>query len=336
MVKKLAKGLGILVAIVVLLAGGYVAFASATAAGRIAFPSTPFPAVTVSKDPAVIERGRYLARGPAHCVSCHGDYERTHPESVSDATAMSGGMEFAMGPIATFYAANLTSDPETGIGGRSDAEIARAVRSGVMHDGNLSLLMRFGAAQPSDEDLGAIISYLRTLPPTKRAVTKGSYGVLGKAMLPIFSLKPRAAAGPAGVQAGDEPSVERGAYLAEHVALCAGCHTPVDMKTFEPNGPKASGGNAEGSHGADADMEFQPPNLTSDPSGYTGRASEETFLQRLRSGRAIPSSIMPWESFKTMTDVDLRSIYRFLKTLPPVKNDLGPIYRKKGSWPKKA
>jgi hypothetical protein len=80
-------------------------------------------------------------------------------------------------------------------------------------------------------------------------------------------------------------------------------------------------------------MEFVPPNLTADPSGYTGRVSEDAFVARLRTGRSITSSIMPWESFKIMTDVDLRSIYRYLRSLPPVHNALGPSHRKKGTWP---
>lgn len=206
------------------------------------------------------------------------------------------------------------------------------MRAGVLHDGNMSILMRFAAAQPSDEDLDAIISYLRTLPPVKHAVPKGGLALFGKAILPMFAIAPRVEPAPAGVQPAAEPTLERGAYLADHVALCTSCHTPVDMKTFQPIGPKGSGGSIDESHGPDSDMEFQPPNLTSDRAGYTGRASEETFLQRMRAGRGITSSIMPWESFKVMTDDDLKSIYRYLKSLPPVRNDLGPSYRKKGSW----
>jgi mono/diheme cytochrome c family protein len=336
MLRKVAKGLGVLILVALVLVGGYVAYASATASKRTSFPNAPYPAVTASKDPAVIERGRYLVRGAAHCGSCHTDGEREHPEKVGPDSTLSGGLEFAMGPIGTFYAANLTPDPDTGIGKLSDAEIARTVRSGVMHDGNISLMMRFGASRPSDDDLGAIISYLRSLPPTKHDVPKGGFGLLGKAMLPMFNLVPRPLAAATAVQAGPEPAVERGAYLVEHVALCTGCHSKVDMKTFENVGPKGAGGDVDASHGdSDKDFEFQPPNLTSDPSGYTGRASEEFFVQRLHQGRAVTSSIMPWESFKTMTDNDLRSIYRYLRSLPPVHNDLGPVYRKKGTWPRK-
>jgi mono/diheme cytochrome c family protein len=335
--RKVGKFLGILIVIVLVLVGGYVAYASATAAKKMSFPNAPYPTIAVSKDPAIIERGRYLARGPAHCAECHGSLtDREHPELLTPDTPMAGGLEFPLGPIATFYAANLTPDPDTGIGKLSDRDVARAVRSGILHDGTFSILMRFGASHPSDDDLGAIISYLRTLPPVKHEVPRGGLKLLGKAMLPMFPLKPRDVAGPAGAQAGAEPTLERGAYLADHVALCTSCHTATDMRTFEPNGPKGGGGSLDESHGSDADMEFVPPNLTSDPSGYTGRASEDTFLQRLHTGRAITSSIMPWENLKTMTDVDLRSIYRYLHTLPPVKNNLGPSYRKKGSWPPKS
>jgi mono/diheme cytochrome c family protein len=334
--QKIGQALGILIVIVLVLAGGYVAYATATAAKRISFPNAPYPTVAVSNDPAIIERGRYLARGPAHCSWCHSGTDREHPDLLTPESPMTGGLEFALGPIGTFYAANLTPDPDTGIGKVLDADVARAVRSGILHDGTLSILMRFAASHPSDDDLGAIISYLRSLPPVKREVPRGGLKLLGKAMLPMFPIKPRDVTGPAGVQAGAEPTMERGAYLADHVALCTACHTATNDKTFEPNGPKGGGGSVDESHGSDADMEFVPPNLTSAPSGYTGRASEDTFLQRLHTGRAITSSIMPWENLKTMTDVDLRSIYRYLHSLPPVKSNLGPSYRKKGTWPPKS
>ena len=133
------------------------------------------------------------------------------------------------------------------------------------------------------------------------------------------------------VQSGPAPSIARGAYLAESVALCTFCHSSFDMKTLETTGPKAGGGQPDPSHGSDTDMEFATPNLTADPeTGYTGRVDEDYFVQRLRSGRAIASSIMPWENFAQMTEDDLRSIYRYLRALPPVKHDPGPSYRKRG------
>jgi hypothetical protein len=77
-------------------------------------------------------------------------------------------------------------------------------------------------------------------------------------------------------------------------------------------------------------MEFVAPNLTSHPTGVTGRLSEDQFVARLRGGRVFPFSIMPWENFALTTDADLRSVYRYLRTLPGVDADVGPSYREVG------
>ena len=55
---------------------------------------------------------------------------------------------------------------------------------------------------------------------------------------------------------------------------------------------------------------------------------------RMRSGRVFKSSIMPWENLGRASESDLRSIYRYLKSLPPVENDVGPSYRERGWKPK--
>jgi mono/diheme cytochrome c family protein len=156
---------------------------------------------------------------------------------------------------------------------------------------------------------------------------------MGMLLVGAVSLAPPLDPAPAGVPAADEPSVARGEYLAEHVARCVACHSRFDPTTFRPVGPKAGGGDPDGSHGADADMEFVTPNLTSHPTGMTGKLDEDAFVARFRAGRAFASSIMPWESLATMTDADLRSVYRYLRTLPPVDRDVGPTYRKAGWRP---
>ena len=72
---------------------------------------------------------------------------------------------------------------------------------------------------------------------------------------------------------------------------------------------------------------YAPPNLTSDPAtGRLARFSEDLFIARMRIGRAIPGSPMPWQEFKNMHEEDLRAIYHYLKTLPPVVNDPGPAF----------
>jgi mono/diheme cytochrome c family protein len=114
--------------------------------------------------------------------------------------------------------------------------------------------------------------------------------------------------------------------------MCHACHTPADPSTFKPVGPAFSGGTPEASHGDDHDYEFAPPNLTPASVGYTGRTTEDQFVARMRAGRVYPSSIMPWECFGNISDSDLRSIYRFLKTVPLIEVDTGPAYREIGSF----
>jgi len=330
--KKAALGAAGLAATALVVVGAGVIWTVSTFDSRMSFPDTPEPAVTASTDPAVIERGRYLVHGPAHCSSCHSATDRAKPQEVRS-HPLSGGLEFAMGPIATTWSANLTSDPETGLGALTDGQIARTIRTGVTHDGSLSIFMRTSIAIPSDEDLVAIVSYLRTLPPVPNAVPKGEAYVMGKLMFSMIALSPRATPPPVHVPESAEPSVARGEYLANNVALCVGCHSPFDMSTFEPIPPLGSGGVVEASHGEDHDMEFAPPNLTSHPTGITGKLSEDEFIARIGRGRAYASSIMPWENFQDTSEADLRSIYRYLATLPPVDHDTGPTYRKVGWTP---
>ena len=52
--------------------------------------------------------------------------------------------------------------------------------------------------------------------------------------------------------------------------------------------------------------------------------SEEQFVARFRQGRLLPGSPMPWQAFSRMSEDDLRSIYRYLKSVPAVKRDVGP------------
>jgi mono/diheme cytochrome c family protein len=328
--KKALKILGMVVAGLVVVIGLAVGYAGATAMGRLQFPDTKLPQLEASTDPAVIEQGRYLVHSTAHCSGCHSTDDRDHPEKVKTAP-LRGGLAFAMGPLGTRYAPNLTPHA-TGIGKRSDAELARAIQAGILPGGELSFFMRIASAVPSDQDVVAIVSYLRSLQPVTNDVPQGEWKLFGKVLLTYAfpPLTPRTDPGPKHVSPSDTPSLERGKYLAENLMLCTACHTKTDPKTFKPFGPVAGGSLPDPSHGNDdKDMEFVAPNLTSHPTGVTGRMDEAAFLARMKAGRAFKSSIMPWENFSTVTDADLKSLYVFLKSLPAVDNDVGPTYRKK-------
>lgn len=120
--------------------------------------------------------------------------------------------------------------------------------------------------------------------------------------------------------------MENGRYLAGSVANCWACHTSRNPATGELTGPLYAGATGFSDDNA-SDRTWNPPNLTPDPK--TGRSaifSEDDFVARFRAGRVIPGSPMPWQAFRLMTDDDIRAIYRFLRTLPPVVNDAGPPF----------
>ena len=140
----------------------------------------PYPDIKASTDPVVIERGRELALGPAHCSHCHAPISEFAKVMAGEEVALAGGFDFLL-PFGTLYAPNITSDKETGIGSLTDQEIARSLRYGVGHDGRaLFDIMPF--YDLTDEDLTAVISWLRTQPAIENERPEHEYNFIGKAL----------------------------------------------------------------------------------------------------------------------------------------------------------
>ncbi len=107
-------------------------------------------------------RGYYLAT-VGHCMECHSPREK----GVSLAkTEMGVGKHEFKGPWGVSTSRNITSDKEKGIGGWTDADIKRAVTTGVSKNGDkLKPPMGYAAyAKINDKDMGDLIAYLRTVP----------------------------------------------------------------------------------------------------------------------------------------------------------------------------
>ncbi len=281
----------------------------------------PYPNIHASTDPAVIERGRYLVEGPAHCGECHGAVDP--PAASRKGRPLVGGQEFKL-PVGTFRVPNITSDRETGIGNIKDEAIARMIRHGVKPDGQVALpFMPY--ADLSDDDLTAIISYLRTQKPVRHVVPEHEINALGR-VVQAFVLQPKGPSKPPSKTVTPEPTPEYGKYLTHNVGNCVMCHTKVDMRTGAFAGPMFGGG-AEHEAFGNPEKKFVSPNLTPDPRwGWLQGWDEDAFVARFKAGRAIGDSPMPWESFQSMTDNDLRAIYRYFKTLAPAQS--GPDPRK--------
>jgi mono/diheme cytochrome c family protein len=284
----------------------------------------PYPAIHASNDPEIIARGRYLVTGPAHCAACHGAPDERDALAEGKEVPLTGGMAFHL-PVGTFYTANLTSDRETGLGRYRDEEIARILRFSV-HANGQQVLPFMPFANLSDEDLTAIISYLRTLPSVRNEVPKHAPNLVGR-LVKSFVLTPKGPTQPIVAKVPRGPTVEYGHYLAHNVAHCVGCHTKMDMKTGAPAGPIFSGGGIHPGR-TDPNVKFSTPNLTPDKtSGWIVGWSEDAFVQRIGAGAVNWQSPMPWEAFKHLTEDDRRAIFRYLQTVPAAPGGPDPIKR---------
>jgi hypothetical protein len=109
---------------------------------------------------AKVAYGVYLAGPLARCMDCHTECRPGEPAKFG-----AGGKPF-YGPWGISVSANLTPDETSGLGQWSDAEIERAIRTGIARDGHkLFPPMPFAAYQNiSGNDMAALIAYLRSLP----------------------------------------------------------------------------------------------------------------------------------------------------------------------------
>ena len=313
MLKKMLVGLAVMIGVVVVIFAIFVATRQNLKFER------PYPTIAASTDSAVIARGHYVVRYLANCGSCHGDPARMAEASEAD-IPLSGGFVWKI-PPGSIYARNITPDSATGLGRVSDQAIARAIRYGVGHDGR-ALLPFMEVQGLSDDDLVAVVSYLRTQAPVNNPVPPHRFTLLGKVVRATVLANP---VGPAETPPKTSPrgaTVENGRYLVESVTNCWACHTQRNMATGALTGPRFGGAT-----GFDATPEhsWSPPNITSDfETGRLGRMTEDDFVARFRLGPVIPQAPMPWRAFQKLSDDDLRAIYRYLMTVPAVRRDVGP------------
>lgn len=308
---KILAGLAVLIA-------GLIIFISATWDKKY---DTPFPDITASTDSSVIARGKYLAFGPAHCATCHVPMDKIMEVENGLEIPLSGGWELDI-PPGTFRAPNLTPDMETGIGELNDGQIARALRYLVSHDDKF--LMPFMPFQEmSDEDVTAIISFLRSQEPVKNEIKRSEYSFLGKALLAFGVLKPERPKNTPPKSIVRDSTVNYGSYVANSIADCAGCHTERNLKTGEFIGPTFAGGMQFPPDAFSQGYSFISPNITPDKeTGVMANWNEITFINRFRGGRVHQGSPMPWGAFSRTDDLELKAVYHYLQSLEPVNRKI--------------
>lgn len=256
------------------------------------------PMEDISSTEADVDRGAHLVS--IYCVDCHG--------------RDLGGTEFINEmPLAIIPATNLTSG-EGGAGQTfSDADFERALRHGVGSDGRGLWIMPSNEFNHfSDDDVAAIIAYLRSIEPVNSTWDEPQAGPLGRILVTLGAVPLLAVENIAHNEphvASMEPAVT--ADYGEYLAIpCTGCHQHDFGGGPMPGEPPDS---------------LPAANLTPAGSGLGGW-SEEDFLRSMQQGiRPDGSAIdpsMPWPQFSaTMTEDELRAIWLYLESLPPVATE---------------
>ncbi|UNK41686.1 c-type cytochrome [Luteimonas sp. S4-F44] len=268
-------------------------------------------------DAALIEQGRYLATA-GDCTACH---------TSAGGAPFAGGVPIAS-PIGTIYSTNITPDPQTGIGGWSLDAFDRAVRHGLLPNGDtLYPAMPYPAyARMDDEDIRAMYAYFMHAVPAVAQENRPTdirwplsmrwpLGVWRK----TFAPDPQDAGFDASRYA--DARIARGAYLVQGPGHCGSCHTPraftLQEKALDESGPQylAGGQVIDG---------WMAINLRGNVADGLGAWSEADIIELLRTGRnrhqAVVGQAMAdvvLHSTQHLTDDDLGAIAAYLKTLPP-------------------
>lgn len=280
-------GLAGLLTLALALVAGAAAYGAAQLSRSYPNPATQ---LTVARTPERIARGQRLANA---CVGCH----------ASNSQLPLAGRDFTAGgpPVGTLYAANLT--PGGDLKGWSDGEIIRAIREGIHKDGRSLLIMPSqNFRNLSDDDVQALVAFLRSQPPTASPTPPTRINLMGALIVTlsggaILSAQPPLAGPVTAPPPG--PTAAYGQYLATSVGGCTECHGPnLAGRTGGGNGPPGG------------------PALTA----LARRWSEAEFVQAIRTGKRPDGSAlgeeMPWQQISALaSDDDLRALYAYLATL---------------------
>ncbi len=254
----------------------------------------PEVTLTVPTDAASIERGHHLATVISDCTGCHG-------------ANLAGGAVIDDPALGRVVALNLTKGAN-GLGSTlSDADFVHILRYGVKPDGHSVLLMPATDFQHfSDADLGAVIAYVKSVPPVDSNLPATELRPLGRILLVAGQLPLVIASQIDQSTAGAPPitpavNADYGKYMVS--VSCAGCH-----------GTGMSGGHVPGTPPS-----FAPAaNLT--PSGEVGAWTEADFQKAVQTG-VTPAGktlneFMPYKTFVNLTNDEVQALWLYVHSVP--------------------
>jgi cytochrome c553 len=255
--------------------------------------------VTVPADETAVARGEHLANTVSQCRFCHGNELQ--------------GELFFDGELGSYLAAPNLTGGQGGIGATfTDADWEMALRHGIGADNRVLVIMPSNFySHYSDADLGAMIAYLKSLPPVDNEFGPRRMGFPGTVLGGVLGFDDftRINSIDHETVGGDSPpegaTAEYGGYMI-NVAMCGECHGPNLAGVVGEDGPPPG------------------PNLT--PGGELGSWSEADFINTLRtgqtpSGEQLDAEQMPWPTISQMSDTELQAIWAYLQSLPPLPDN---------------
>jgi len=291
---------------------------------RFALPNVPLQNITVQLTPDRIVRGQYLANHVTVCMDCHStrDWDRFSGPPVQG-TLGKGGEVFdqKMGFPGAFLSANITP---FNLKDWTDAEIYRAITSGVKKDGAAMFpIMPYLAYGTLDnEDIFAIIAYIRSIPSIHNTTAPSNPAFPMNLIVRTLPKKSNPTLKPT-----ESDSLHYGEYLVR-AADCIDCHTTAEHGQIVKSLAFSGGRRFMLPNGL-----LTTPNITPDMETGIGRLSREDFIKRFKAydpatfvapklGPKDMPTIMPWTMYAGMEAKDLAAIYYFLRSLPAKKNSI--------------
>lgn len=316
--KKVFKIVGVAVLALVVLAGAVLIYMYS------AFPKVgTAQELHVATTPDLLTRGSYLVNHVTLCVDCHSTRDFNYYSGpIVRGTEGKGGAEFpeSFGVLRT---PNITP---AALGKWSDGEIARALTCGVSKSGEVLFpMMPYTLYNHlAQEDVEAIIAYVRTLTPIANDVPRSE---IGFPLNLILRTIPQPYTPQARPQVSD--TLAYGKYLTT-IAGCNFCHTKSDERGQPLPGMEFAGGR-----------EFKDPalgvarsaNLTPENDTGIGAWERAYFINRfkeyadstqshIRVAKGEANTVMAWTMYAGMTEEDLSAIFSYLRTVKPVRHEV--------------
>ncbi len=280
--------------------GALIGAAIFLACSPVEAPVPPIPAT-----PELALQGQVIVNGLGACGHCHS-------LAGEPGAPLSGGRKLR-DEFGDIDAPNITL-AKTGLGSWSEGDLIRVFRAYVKPDGSeVAPSFHSGVEWMSDVDLGAVMTYVRTLPPVESEIQPRSITWLDRNTVGFFDSKSEVR--------GFVPQIPRafrveyGQYLVDHVAHCGSCHSV-------PEGIISSSRYMAGGEDVWFDGEVKvAPNITASPESRLAGWSESdyrTFFAsgRTPDGRQIDERFCPLKFYRRAPADELEAMIAYLRTIP--------------------